>query len=79
MSIRVQPKDAERFSAAVRKIVQAAEQANLSAEYGWAVWSEFFTYRLVSTQANFSALANADTDRCSSSRERRARRRLPAI
>ncbi len=59
-SMRIQPKDAERFHAAVREVVQASEQANLSAAYGWTVWSEFFTYHIVSTEPGFSALADAD-------------------
>ncbi len=59
-SIRVIPKDAERFSAAVHKIVEAAEQAKLGPDFGWGVWTDEFVYHIVGTEKNMAALDGGD-------------------
>ncbi len=59
-SLRVLPKDVERFGAGVQKIVQAAEQANLGADFGWSVWTDQFVYHIVGTENNMAALDGGD-------------------
>ncbi|MFQ5704228.1 MAG: hypothetical protein ACE5HT_09415 [Gemmatimonadales bacterium] len=59
-TIRVLPKDAARFGEAVGKIVQAAKEANLGAEFGWSVWTDQFTYDIVGTEKNMAALDGSD-------------------
>lgn len=59
-SLRILPKDVERFAAAVHKLVQAAEQAQLDADFGWSVWTDQFVYHIVSSEKNMAGLDGGD-------------------
>jgi hypothetical protein len=43
----VNPADMGTFMASVEKIVKAAQEANLPAEYGWSMWQDMYSVTLV--------------------------------
>ncbi|NIM50604.1 MAG: hypothetical protein GTN62_09770 [Gemmatimonadales bacterium] len=47
MTFKVEPDDYFTFQAAVEKIAQAAQEANLSRDYAWLFWSDMLNFTLV--------------------------------
>ncbi len=46
-TIKVMPKDAQAYEATMAKVVEAAQLANMGADYKWAFMNKGFTYTLV--------------------------------